>query len=76
MQKIKSIRKGRVWLNVYRAADGELTVTIQKSYPAKEGGYRQTQFLRPEENDLRNIAFLLTAFSEFQSELAQEGWSK
>ena len=76
MDKIMSFRKGRVWLNVFRAADGELVVTIQKSYPAKEGGYRQTQLLRPEENDLRNVALLLSEFYEFQSELAQARWSK
>ena len=35
MQKIESYRKGRVWLNVFRTPEGELALTVKKSYPAE-----------------------------------------
>jgi hypothetical protein len=61
MEKLDSIRKGQIWLTVFRTDDGELVITFCKSYPTTQG-WRQTNFLRPEAGDIKN---LLEALQEF-----------
>ncbi len=73
MEKIQSIRKGQIWLNVFRSEDGELAVTIRKSYPAGNGGWKQTPFLRPERRDLKDLMGALAEFQEFEKALENAG---
>ena len=35
MEKIKSFRRGRVWLNVFVDQNGELALTIKKEFPGQ-----------------------------------------
>lgn len=65
MEQIEKIRKGSIWLNVFRTDEGELALTIRKSYPTKEG-WKQTNFFKPEQGDIRNIMDALMAFHEFE----------
>ena len=77
MQKIESIRRGRIWLNIYKDRNGELALTIEKSYPAKEGGWKRTPFLIPKYNDLMNLIEALSEFMEFQHGRGlREGWEQ
>ena len=76
MEKIKSFRKGRIWLNVFKANDGKLALTIRKSFPAQDGGWKHTSFLRPHYNDLEDLVQVLTDFVENKDSLqAEQGWS-
>jgi len=65
MEKIESIRKGNVWLNVFQTEDGDLAVTINKSYPSRDG-WKQTGFLNPGKGDITNLMNALEAFHEFE----------
>ena len=76
MEKIKSFRRGRVWLNVFVDQNGELALTIKKSFPDKEGKWKQTPFLRPKFRDLDNLVQVLMEFMEFQQETRTEGWQQ
>ena len=75
MEKIKSFRKGRLWLNVYLADDGELALTIKKSFPSKDGGWKHTEFLRPRFNDLQDLVQLLAEFLEYDQTAKVMGWT-
>jgi hypothetical protein len=70
MEKLDSIRKGQIWLSVFRTDDGEIAITICKSYPTT-AGWKQTNFLRPEGGDIKK---LLEALQEFNR--LQEAYSK
>jgi hypothetical protein len=61
MEKLNSIRKGQIWLTVFKTDDGEIAITICKSYPTTRG-WKQTNFLRPETGDIKK---LLEALHEF-----------
>ena len=61
MQKTNSIRKGQIWLTVFRTDDGELVITFCKSYPTTQG-WKYTNFLRPATGDIKN---LMEALHEF-----------
>lgn len=74
MEKIKSFRRGRVWLNVYADQDGELALTIRKSFLSREGGWKHTNFLRPGRQDLMNLVDLLVDFMEFKEQQKTLGW--
>jgi hypothetical protein len=65
MGKIDSLHKGRIWLNVYRTDDGKIEFTLHKSYPTK-GGWRCTNFFRADQDDIKDIAFLLQQFNSLQ----------
>ena len=73
MEKIESIRKGQVWLNVFRTDDGELTVTISKSYPAGNGVWKRTAFLRPKRGDVIDVLDAIEEFHEFVERLEKGG---
>lgn len=66
MEKIESIRKGSIWLNVFRTDDGRLLLTINKSYVNKDGEWNQTPFLNPRRGDLHDVVDCVTAFHEFE----------
>lgn len=70
MKKTNSIRKGQIWLTVFRTDDDEIAITICKSYPTTQG-WKNTNFLRPEAGDLKR---LLEALQEFQQ--LQEAYNK
>lgn len=75
MEKIQSFRKGRIWLNVYRADDGELALTIKKSFPSRAGGWKKTDFLKPRYNDLMDLVMVLTEFMEADEANKSVGWA-
>ena len=68
MEKIKSIRKGQIWLTVYKTDDGELAITINKSYPTTTG-WKKTNFLRPDDGDINRLYKALREFSSLQAEI-------
>ncbi len=70
MEKLDSIRKGQIWLTVFRTNDGEIAITLCKSYPTTQG-WKQTNFLRPEAGDIKK---LLEALQEFHK--LQEAYNK
>jgi hypothetical protein len=55
MEKITSIRKGRIWVNVYKNQDGDMAITIQKTFRGRDGGWKQTSFLRPKFGDIKSL---------------------
>ena len=63
MEKIESIRRERIWLNVYKKDDGESAIPIQKNFPAKDGSWIKTPFGIPRYNDLINPVEALAEFT-------------
>ena len=63
MEKLDSIRKGQIWLTVFRTDDGEIVITFCKSYPTANG-WKITDFVRPEAGDKKRI---LKALQEYYS---------
>ena len=72
MQKLKSIRKGQIWINVLKTDDDQTAITICKSYPTTEG-WKQTNFLRAETGDIKNLLQGLKEFHEEQKSYEKEG---
>ena len=52
MIKMQSIRRGQIWLHVFKTDDGGTAITINKSYPTTQG-WKQTNFLRPDSGDIK-----------------------
>lgn len=71
MEKIESIRKGNIWLNVFKADKGEILVTINKTYRDKDGEWNQTAFLNPRRGDIKDVMDALTEFHEFEKILKE-----
>jgi hypothetical protein len=65
MEKLDSIRKGQIWLTVFRTDDGEIAITLCKSYPTTQG-WKQTNFLRPEADDIKRLLEALQEFHRMQ----------
>ena len=63
MEKLDSIRKCQIWLNVFRRDDGEIVITFCKSYPTTNG-WKMTDFVRPGADDKKRI---LEALQEYYS---------
>ena len=63
MQKTNSIRKGQIWLTVFRTGDDKIAITICKSYLTTKG-WKYTNFLRPESGDVQNLMKALQEFSK------------
>ena len=66
MEKIKSFRKGRLWLNVYLADDGELALTIIEELPVQ--GWRLEAQRIPQDaasTTCRDLVQLLAEFLEY-----------
>jgi hypothetical protein len=72
MEKIESFRKGRMWLNVFRADSGELALTIKKSYPAGDGKWKYTDLINPGRGDIEDLEYLLERFKAFKQEIEVE----
>ena len=62
MEKITSIRKGRIWVNVYKDQDGDMAITIQKTFRGRDGGWKPTPFLRPRFGDIESLMEALGQF--------------
>ena len=59
MKKTKSIRKGNVWLNVFQTDDGDILVTLNKTYRNQKGEWKKTNFLNPRRGDLYDLLDIL-----------------
>ena len=66
MEKIQSIRKGNIWLNVFKTDDSQILTTVNKSYKNKDGQWGQTPFLNPSRGDIHNLMDALQEFHEFE----------
>ena len=66
MEKIQSIRKGSIWLNVFKTDDSQILTTVNKSYKNKDGQWEQTPFLNPSRGDIHNLMDALQEFHEFE----------
>ncbi len=66
MEKVTSIRKGNIWLNVLMTEDGQILATVNKSYRDKNGQWGRTHFLNPSQGDIRNLVDALGEFHEFE----------
>ena len=66
MEKMKSIRKGNIWLNVLKTNDGQLLATVNKTYRDKNGQWEQTSFLNPRRGDIRDLVDAIEEFHEFE----------
>lgn len=73
MEKIESIRKGSIWLNVFKANDGELVVTINKTFMNKDGEWNQTPFLNLRRGDVLDVMDCLCELHEFEKIIKVEG---
>ena len=66
MKKIHSLRKGNIWINVFKTDDGQLIVTINKTYMNSDGEWDQTPFLNPRRGDIHDLMDALMEFHEFE----------
>ncbi len=72
MEKTHSIRKGNIWMNVFKTDDGQFVTTINKTYKKTNGEWNQTQFLNPRRGDFHDLMDALREFHEFEKMV--EGW--
>ena len=68
MEKIKSFREGRMWLNVFKSPNDEYVLTIKKSYPAGNGQWKYTDLINPDRGDLENLQTLFARFKIFKED--------
>jgi len=66
MEKIESIRKGNIWLNVFRTDDGQILTTVNKTYRDKNGQWEQTAFLNPRRGDIHDLVDAIEEFRQFE----------
>ena len=66
MEKIQRIRKGNIWLNVFKTDDGQILATVNKSFMNKDGQWDQTPFLNPRRGDIHDLMDALLKFHEFE----------
>ena len=66
MEKIQSLRKGNIWLNVFKTDDGQLLATINKTYMKRNGEWDQTPFLNARRGDIQDLMDALSEFHEFE----------
>lgn len=76
MEKIESIRKGSIWLNVFKTVDGKILVTINKTYINKGGEWDRTRFMNPRRGDILDLMDCLINFHEFEKIVHAEGVAK
>lgn len=76
MEKIKSLRKGNIWLNVFKTDDGQLLTTINKTYMKRNGEWDQTPFLNSRRGDIRDLMDALLEFHEFEKTVEATGANK
>ena len=73
MEKIESIGKGSIWLNVFKTDDGQILATVNKSFMNKDGQWNQTPFLNTRRGDIRDLMDALLEFHEFEKLIKVEG---
>jgi len=73
MEKIESIRKGNIWLNVFKTDDGQILATINKTYRDKNGQWEQTAFLNPRRGDIYDLMDAIEEFRQFEKAANPEG---
>jgi len=73
MEKIESIRKGNIWLNVFKTDDGQILMTVNKSYRDKNGKWEQTAFLNPRRGDIYDLMDAIEEFRQFEKAANPEG---
>ncbi len=73
MEKIESIRKGNIWLNVFKTDDGQILVTVNKTYRGKNGKWEQTAFLNPRRGDIRDLMDAIEEFRQLEKAINLEG---
>ena len=66
MEKVQSIRKGNIWLNVFRADNGQILATVNKTYRGKNGHWERTSFLNPRQGDIRDLVDAVEEFRQFE----------
>ena len=66
MEKIQSIRKGSIWLNVFKTDESQILTTVNKTYRNKDGQWKQTPFLNPRRGDIHDLMDALQEFQEFE----------
>jgi hypothetical protein len=74
MEKIRSTRRGNIWLNVFKTDDNQLLITVSKSFLNKDGQWERTPFLNPRRGDIRDLMDALLEFHEFEKML--DGWAQ
>ena len=74
MERIKTFRQGRIWLNVFLDDRGDLVLTFNKSLRAKEGGWKKTSFFRPKYSDVWNLMAVLKQFTDFERAAQKKRW--
>jgi hypothetical protein len=74
MEKVRSIRKGNIWLNVLMTKDGQILATVNKSYRDKNGQWGQTHFLNPSQGDIGDLVDALEEFRQFEK--MRNGWAQ
>ena len=74
MEKIQSIRKGSIWLNVFKTDDSRILTTVNKSYKNKDGQWEQTPFLNPRRGDIHNLMDAIQEFHEFEKIIEAGAW--
>ena len=73
MEKIKGIRKGNIWLNVFKTDDGQILATVNKTYRNKSGQWGQTPFLNPRRGDMRDLMDAIEEFHQLGKMVDTEG---
>jgi hypothetical protein len=66
MEKVESIRKGNIWLNVFKTDDGQILATVNKTYRDKNGQWGRTPFLNPRRGDIRDLVDAVEEFRQFE----------
>ena len=66
MEKLESIRKGNIWLNVFKTDDGQILATVNKTYRDKNGQWGRTPFLNPRQGDIRDLVDAVEEFHQFE----------
>ena len=66
MEKVQSIRKGNIWLNVFKTDDGQILATVNKTYRDKNGQWGRTPFLNPRRGDIRDLVDAVEEFRQFE----------
>ena len=73
MEKIKSIRKGSIWLNVFKTDDSQILATVKKTFLNKDGQWNQTQFLNARRGDILDLMDALQEFHELEKMIEARG---
>jgi len=66
MEKVHSIRKGNIWLNVFKTDDGETLVSLTKTYRDKDGNWNRTPFINPRRGEVKDILACIDEYHEFE----------